>query len=64
MMTNDRRASYADDPIEEIDERAARHAQLALQALGAEDRLAAIVHAVLALQARVEEASYFIARIS
>jgi hypothetical protein len=62
-MTNDQRQAYA-DPAEQADERARGHRSLAYEAMerDPEGPLAALTHALLALEARVEELSCVVAR--
>ncbi len=67
-ITTDRREHYADDPRPcdgaEQDERAQRHRARALAALEDGEHAAdALVHALLALEARVEELTVYVARL-
>jgi hypothetical protein len=54
--------AYA-DPVERIDERAARHAQAALEALERKDPTVALTNALLSAAARLDELSVFVARM-
>lgn len=61
-------ADYADDPREcdgaKQDERAERHRAESLAALADDEHAAdALVHALLALEARVEELTVYVARL-
>jgi hypothetical protein len=53
---------YDPEPGVEQDERAHCHRRQALEALDGGDGQAALVHAVLALEARVDELTYWIAQ--
>jgi hypothetical protein len=67
-LTTDRFEDYASDsqePGEEQDERAVQHRRKALAALddGQHQPVEALVHALLALEARVEEMSVYVTRL-
>ena len=53
---------YDPEPGVEQDERAQEHRRLAREALDGGDQEGALVHAVLALEARVDELTYWIAQ--
>ena len=56
-------ADYAEPGVEE-DERACHHREQALQALDDGDRARAVVEALLAIEARVDELAVWVARLS
>ena len=59
-------ADYAEPahPGEEPDDRARVHREQALQALDDGDRARAVVEALLALEARIDEVAVWVARLS
>jgi hypothetical protein len=56
------RAPHEPEPGDQQDRRAFEHRRVALEQLQAGEHAAALTHAVLALEARVEEMTCFIAR--
>lgn len=63
MTCSDQRQDYDDsDPAEERDELACRHREAAVQAVS-DDHAAAVTHALLAIEARLDELAVHLSRI-